>query len=75
MQTRNPEAQTLTDIMLAIFRINGRLLAGGDALTAPLAMTSARWQALGAVALAAAPPSAPQIADAMGMTQIGRAHV
>lgn len=64
-------AAVLTDIMLAIFRVNGRLLEKGDQLVAPLHLTSARWQVLGAVALAGKPLSAPQIAEAMGITRQG----
>ena len=71
MQQRTAEAQALTDIMLAVFRINGRLLEGGDRLVAPLDLTSARWQVLGAIALAATPRTVPQIAEAMGMTRQG----
>lgn len=66
-----PEAVILTEIMLAIFRVNGRLLEKGDQLVEPLNLTSARWQVLGAVALAGKPLSAPQIAEAMGMTRQG----
>jgi DNA-binding MarR family transcriptional regulator len=61
----------LTDIMLTIFRVNGRLLERGDQLVAPLALTSARWQVLGAVAMAGKPLSAPQVAEAMGITRQG----
>lgn len=71
MQPRSAKAQTLTDIMLAIFKINGRLLNSGDRLSAPLGLTSARWQALGAIALANPPRSVPEIAEEMGMTRQG----
>lgn len=71
MPQRTPEAQTLTEIMLAIFRINGRLLEGGDRLVASLDLTSARWQVLGAIALAGEPRTVPQVAEAMGMTRQG----
>lgn len=67
----SPEAAILTEIMLAVFRINGRLLEKGDQLVEPLKLTSARWQVLGAVALAGKPLSAPQIAEAMGITRQG----
>ena len=67
----SPKVRVLTDIMLAIFRVHGRLLEKGDELVRPLRLTSARWQALGAVALAGSPRSAPQIAVSMGMTRQG----
>ena len=48
-----PEAVLLTRLVLELFRLNGRLLAAGDAMTRDLGLTSARWQVLGAVRLAA----------------------
>ena len=66
-----PKAAILTDIMLTVFRVNGRLLEKGDQLVEPLNLTSARWQVLGAAALAGKPLSAPQIAEAMGITRQG----
>lgn len=65
------KAAILTDIMLTVFRVNGRLLEKGDQLVEPLNLTSARWQVLGAVALAGKPLSAPQIAETMGITRQG----
>ena len=67
----NSKAVILTNIMLTVFRVNGRLLEKGDQLVEPLNLTSARWQVLGAVALAGQPLSAPQIAEAMGITRQG----
>lgn len=61
----------LTGIMLSVFRVNARLLEKGDELVAPLQLTSARWQVLGAIALADGPLTAPQIASAMGVTRQG----
>ena len=54
-----------------MFRLNGVLLHRGDQLVAPLGLTSARWQMLGAIALAGTPLTAPQIAEAMGVTRQG----
>ncbi len=65
------EVREVTEIMLAIFRINGRLLERGDDLVRPLGIASAQWQVLGAVSLAEKPLSAPQIAEAMGITRQG----
>jgi DNA-binding MarR family transcriptional regulator len=61
----------LTEIVLLIFRVNGQLLASGNRLVASLALTSARWQMLGAVALSNRPRTAPQLAAQMGMTRQG----
>lgn len=66
-----PNEKLLADIMLLVFRLNGRLLEQGDRLVEGLNLTSARWQVLGAVALASRPLTAPQIADAMGITRQG----
>ena len=59
----------ITDLVLETFRLNGRLLAAGDALAADLGLTSARWQVLGAIALSAVPLSVAQIARNMGLTR------
>lgn len=68
---RTTAAEVLTELMLAVFRVNALLLDKGDELVAPLQLTSARWQVLGAIALAAQPLSAPQIAAAMGISRQG----
>ena len=59
----------ITDFVLETFRLNGCLLASGDALVADLGLTSARWQVLGAAALSPAPLSVAQIARNMGLTR------
>jgi DNA-binding MarR family transcriptional regulator len=62
-QTR--AARIFTELLLEVFRLNGRLLASGDRLTADLGLTSARWQVLGAIE--PAPATASQIARLMGL--------
>jgi DNA-binding MarR family transcriptional regulator len=59
----------ITELVLETFRLNGRLLASGDALVADLGLSSARWQVLGAIALSPAPLSVAQIARNMGLTR------
>lgn len=72
MTTNRPtQSEILTDIMLEIFRLNARLLEKGNQIVAPLGMTSARWQVLGAIALSGKAVSCPQIAAAMGITRQG----
>lgn len=61
----------LTDIELLVFRLNGRLLKAGDRKVAELGLTSARWQMLGALHFAEGPCTAPQLAEAMGVTRQG----
>ncbi|HEX8049509.1 MarR family winged helix-turn-helix transcriptional regulator [Rhizobium sp.] len=50
-----PAATALTDLILDLFRLNSRVLASGDRLVAPLGLTSARWQILGAITSAGRP--------------------
>ncbi|MGE0797441.1 MAG: MarR family winged helix-turn-helix transcriptional regulator [Lautropia sp.] len=61
----------MTELALLVFRLNGTLLQWGDALVEPLGLTSARWQVLGAIALAAKALTAPQVGQAMGVTRQG----
>jgi DNA-binding MarR family transcriptional regulator len=61
----------LTELILDVFRLNGRLLAAGDRLVADLELTSARWQVLGAVALAVTPGPVAHLARSMGLTRQG----
>src|SRR5262245_3118735 len=46
---RTPLSQAFTGLILEVFRLNGRFLSAGDALTRPHGQTSARWQVLGAL--------------------------
>lgn len=68
---KRKEAELLTDVILAVFRVNGNLLESGDRLVAPLGLTSTRWQVIGAIALAGEPLTSPQIGAAMGITRQG----
>jgi DNA-binding MarR family transcriptional regulator len=47
--TRTPAGAAFTALILEVFRLNGRLLHAGDALTRPLRQSSSRWQVLGAL--------------------------
>jgi DNA-binding MarR family transcriptional regulator len=60
-------SEAFTELVLEIFRANGRLLATGDRLAMPVGLTSARWQVLGAID--AGPLSVAQIARDMGLTR------
>jgi DNA-binding MarR family transcriptional regulator len=59
----------ITDLILEVFRLNGALIAAGDALVADLGLTSARWQVLGAIAMQKSPAPVVRIADTMGLTR------
>jgi DNA-binding MarR family transcriptional regulator len=66
-----PAGQALTGLILSIFRLNGRLLVAGDRLVAGLDLTSARWQVLGAIALAERPQPVAWLARNMGLNRQG----
>jgi DNA-binding MarR family transcriptional regulator len=57
--------ELFTEIVLETFRLNRLLLDAGDELTAPVGLTSARWQVLGIVEHGPAPVA--QISRAMGL--------
>jgi DNA-binding MarR family transcriptional regulator len=69
MTERTATGAAATQVILSIFRSNGLLVASGDLLSAGEDLTSARWQVLGAIALADRPLTVPQIARRMGLTR------
>jgi len=65
------KATQLSNLVLAVFRLNGVLTDWGNDFVAPEGLSSARWQMLGAVAIAGRSLTVPQIAAHMGMTRQG----
>lgn len=65
------KADRMSDLAVTVFRLNGVLTSWGDDFSAPEGLSSARWQMLGAVALADRPSTTPQIAARMGVTRQG----
>ena len=63
--------ETLTALILEVFRLNGRLISAGDRLVFDLKLTSARWQVLGAAALAPSPQPVAWLARSMGLHRQG----
>src|SRR5271170_7189490 len=63
---RTPAGEALTDLMLDLFRANSLILTAGDRLVAPLGLTSARWQILGAIAAAERPQPVAWLARDLG---------
>jgi DNA-binding MarR family transcriptional regulator len=61
--------RALSGLVIEVFRANGDLIEAGDALVHNLGLTSARWQVLGAVALAPAPLPVAHIARNMGLAR------
>jgi DNA-binding MarR family transcriptional regulator len=66
-----PGGAALTGLILETFRLNGRLLSAGDRLVKDLDLTSARWQLLGAVAMAPQAEPVPHLARRMGLVRQG----
>ncbi len=63
---RTPSGDALTNLMLDLFRINSLALTAGDRLVAPLGLTSARWQILGAIVAAGGPQPVAWLARDLG---------
>jgi DNA-binding MarR family transcriptional regulator len=71
MARRTPAGEAVTELILEVFRLNGRLLVAGDRLVSRLGLTSARWQVLGAVALAERAEPVARLARSMGLNRQG----
>jgi DNA-binding MarR family transcriptional regulator len=74
VEDRDRLRRSLTDLVLEVFRLNGALLASGDALVKDLGLTSARWQVLGAIALSPVPLPVAHLARNMGLTRQAVQH-
>jgi DNA-binding MarR family transcriptional regulator len=61
--------EAVTELILEVFRLNGRLLAAGDALVGDIGLSSARWQVLGAAALSPVPLPVAHLARNMGLAR------
>ncbi len=56
-------------LVIEVFRLNGDLIEGGDALVQDLGLSSARWQVLGAIALSPVALPVAHIARNMGLAR------
>jgi DNA-binding MarR family transcriptional regulator len=63
---RTPAGETLTNLVLDLFRLNSLLVTAGDRLVAQLGLTSARWQVLGTIVAADRPQPVAWLARDMG---------
>ncbi|MEM7507367.1 MAG: MarR family transcriptional regulator [Pseudomonadota bacterium] len=70
-EQRTGAGEAVTELILDVFRLNGRLLLAGDRLVSELGLTSARWQILGAIAYADRPESVARHARTMGVHRQG----
>jgi DNA-binding MarR family transcriptional regulator len=64
--SRTPAGEALTSFLTDLFRVNSLLLTSGDRLVAPLGLTSARWQVLGAILSAERPQPVAWLARDLG---------
>jgi DNA-binding MarR family transcriptional regulator len=60
---------TVTELILEVFRLNGSLLAADDALVEGVGLTSARWQVAGAIVLPHVPLPVAHLARNMGLSR------
>lgn len=65
--SRTTSAEAFTQLILGVFRFNGRLIVAGDHLTKDLGLTSSLWQVMGAIDEESLPIA--QIARNMGLTR------
>lgn len=65
-EKRTPAGAALSGMMLDLFRVTSLSLTAGDRLVAPLGLTSARWQILGAIIRAERPQPVAWIARNLG---------
>lgn len=59
----------LTEVVLAVFRLNGDFLHAAEEIAGPTGLTAARWQVLAAVL--DEPRTVPEIARRMGLSRQG----
>ncbi|MDR6224189.1 MarR family winged helix-turn-helix transcriptional regulator [Desmospora profundinema] len=67
MNKRTSNGDAFTELVLAVFHLNGLLLEAGDRITQPVGLSSARWQVLGVVEHGAIPVA--HVARAMGLSR------
>lgn len=64
--TLSPTADALTQLILSMFRATNLAVTWGDRVVAPLGLTSARWQILGAIIEAERPQPVAWLARDLG---------
>ncbi|MBB6489152.1 MarR family winged helix-turn-helix transcriptional regulator [Rhizobium lusitanum] len=64
---RTPEGDALTELVLAVFRLNGNFLKAAERIAVPVGLTAARWQVIGAVI--EGPGTVADIARKMGLAR------
>ena len=64
-----PAGAAASGLIEETFRLNGRLLAAGDALVGEMGITCARWQVLGAIAQAPDAEPVARLARRIGLSR------
>ncbi|WP_308258382.1 MarR family winged helix-turn-helix transcriptional regulator [Saccharothrix obliqua] len=67
MTALTDRGEEFSTLLIEVFRVNGLLLAAGDALAGPSGLSSARWQVLGVIDHG--PRTVAGVARAMGLTR------
>ncbi|MFC4075970.1 MarR family winged helix-turn-helix transcriptional regulator [Salinithrix halophila] len=67
MDKRTKHGDAFTELVLAVFHLNGLLLEAGDQITQPVGLSSARWQVLGVAEHGAIPVA--HVARVMGLSR------
>jgi DNA-binding MarR family transcriptional regulator len=62
---------SLTTLVLSLFRAHQVIVADGDQLASQWRLSSAKWKTLGAIALAGRPITGPEIGRSMGLSRQG----
>ena len=65
----SPKRILFLDLVRAVFRLNGLLLADGDRMAERAGLTSARWKVIGVIALSGNGVTVPGIARALGQSR------
>ena len=65
----SPKRMLFLDLALSVFRLNGFLVAEGDAMTHNMGLTSARWKVIAVIALSNAGMTVPGIARVLGQSR------
>lgn len=61
--------ETVVDLILSVFQLNGQLINAGNRLVLDIGLTSAWWQVLGALDLSPVPLPVAHIARNMGLSR------
>ena len=67
----DPDDALVRELIIAVFRLNGRIIETSNQLVADLGLTSALWQVLGALSGSPVPLPVAHIARNMGLSRQG----